>query len=93
MKRMKKCIWMLGILLSLLFIEFSQNVTAVAETQNVMSEETQGQEETLEDNEIPLAAAPTNTVAFMWCGIAMVTALASITGYFSFGKAKVVNKE
>jgi len=93
MNRMKKGMWMLGILLSLLFVEVSQSVVATAETQSRMSEEQQEQEEVIEENEIPLAGGPTNTVAFMWCGIAMVTALASITGYFSFGKAKVVSKE
>ena len=49
-------------------------------------------QEIIEDEQVPLAEPSVNTVMFMWCGIAMVVVLASITGYASFGKEEVAKR-
>ncbi len=87
----------LGVLIGLMPIK--SVVAATASDESMMTEtsvetgnEASDGQEIIEDEEVPLAAPIVNTTVFMWCGIAMVVVLASITGYASFGKEETAKR-
>lgn len=69
------------------FMPAANTLAATAPESGTTSEAaTENEQEMIEEEEVPLVQPAVNTVGFMWCGIAMVIVLASVTAYASFGK-------
>ena len=81
---------LVAVTMLLILVGFMPAMSALAatapESSTTSGTVTENDQEMIEEEEVPLVQPAVNTVGFMWCGIAMVVVLASVTAYASFGK-------